>query len=152
MSRRPITEEISVQEMLALREEERLTNAEIGRRLEINPQTVQRYIGKTPKELLHEARSEATKRLNATMDYSKRTKKAPVAKEAKYSPPYDAKHWQESTTIHKLSGFYANYEVNSTAHEVEITFIDGHGMGKMNKADLMKLIDEFSRIANILEK
>lgn len=155
--RRKITDSVSVEEMLNMREKERLINSEIARRLDISPITVTKYIGQTPKDLLKQFQSERAKKnmdkiKSGTKNYHSSKKSTPKVDKQKYTPPYSAKDWQESTTIHKLNGFYANYEVNYTASEVEITFLDGYSVGKLAKADLMKLIDEFSRVANILEK
>lgn len=152
MAKEKLTDTVSVQEMLNMREIERLGNKEIAARLGSTPATIRKYIGDTPKDITNEARLRArglTERQNAKR---RTTETIKSLQKIKYLPPYSAKDWQESTTIHKLSGFYANYEVNSTTSETEITFIDGHSLGKLNKADLMKLIDEFSRVASILER
>lgn len=152
MAKEKLTGTVSIQELLNMREIERLGNGEIAKRLNTTPATIQKYIGVTPKDIVNEARLRsryAGEKSRAKEAVSKATQKL---QKVKYLPPYSAKDWQESTTIHKLSGFYANYEVNSTTSETEITFIDGHSIGKLNKADLMKLIDEFSRVASILEK
>ena len=150
--RAKITDTISIEEMLNMREKDRLINSEIARRLEVSPLTINKYIGPTPKDMLKEFQIKNGQKTKGRKRVKNGMKSQSPECKVKYTPPYSAKDWQESTTIHKLNGFYANYEVNSTTSETEITFIDGHSLGKLNKADLMKLIDEFSRVASILER
>ena len=54
--RRSITHEVSASEMRRMREEEGLTNVEIGERLGCSGQTVYKYIGPMPPEMVREAK------------------------------------------------------------------------------------------------
>lgn len=139
---------ITIEEMKNLREIERLSNTEIARRLDTGAATITKHIGPTPPDISSEARSRAIKAA-----YDRKVKEA-VKKNTptKYSPPYSPDDWETSTTIHELGGLYASYRVDTTKQVARITFIDGHCLGELNKADLIKLIDEFSRIVDILEK
>lgn len=139
---------ITIEEMKNLREIERLSNTEIARRLDTGVAVINKYIGPTPSDISSEARSRAIK---AT--YDRKVKEA-VKKNAptKYSPPYNPDDWETSTTTHELGGLYARYRIDTAKQVAGITFIDGHFLGELNKADLIKLIDEFSRIVDILEK
>jgi len=130
-----LLEEISIPEMQRMRDEEGLSNREIAARLGISYATVHKYLGPQPNDI---------KRRRFVIP-QETTPPAPTI------PTWNPSDWEAAETIHKLKGIYMHYEVNSTTNEADIVLIDGHPLGKLNKADLMKCIDELSRVAVLIK-
>lgn len=141
--KRKIIKDIDVQTMLNMREQDGLTNREIAQRLDINYATVIKYIGKQPDML----RAEPGRYFKPSEYKAPAPTNYPAAAALQ---TIDTDYWETSETIYNLKGKYAAYTVNSTKGEVEIIDKDGDPIHILEKDELLKFIDELTRVSVLL--
>ena len=147
--RRNITREVSVSEMRRMREEEGLTNVEIGERLGCSGQTVYRYIGPMPPEMVREAkrrggqnrRERQAKPLQ--IDRIETLPKAPAQPEPVEESPVSMLTTNEIITV---SSPTRKYTIDRDTETVDVESKEGDGALKLCYEDIDTLIIELRMI------
>lgn len=150
MIRRNITHEVSVSEMRRMREEEGLTNVEIGERLGCSGQTVYKYIGPMPPEMVREA-----KRRGGQNRHERKPKpvrldpleaimpKAPAQSEPVEESPVYMLTTNEIITV---SSPTRKYTIDRDTETVDVESKEGDGALKLCYEDIDTLIIELRMI------
>lgn len=147
--RRSITHEVSASEMRRMREEEGLTNNEIGERLGCSGQTIYRYIGPMPPEMVREA-----KRRGGQLRHERQPKplqidrietmpKAPAQPEPVEESPVSMLTLNEVITV---SSTTRKYTIDRSTEDVLIESLDGDGEIILKYDDIDTLIIELRMI------
>lgn len=119
---KPITDTISVQELLALREQG-LSNREISERLDVAYNTVLKYIGRNPRKILE------NKAIKAEHDHK------PV-------------RLKTMSKVVELEGEKAYYKVDTLRKTVVVSSLESE---ELSHAEFLNLIKECQEVAEMLE-
>ena len=127
MGRRPLSKEITAQEMLRLREEELLSNHEIAAKLDISYQTVLRYIGKQ----------------------NGRSKKPDPAQNKPVV--HNTKVWDEARSLTRLRADWRAYDMD--VYNANVTLYAGQGNRiRLGLDDIHRMINELTYVEEVITK
>lgn len=149
MSRKSITREVSASEMRRMREEEGLTNVEIGERLDCTSRTVWRYIGPMPPEMVREAKRRGGQNRHERQakplrpDRIETLPKAPAQPEPVEESPVSMLTLNEVITV---SSTTRKYTIDKDRETVLISSREGDGELLVNYEDIDTLIIELRMI------
>ena len=144
--RRSITHEVSVSEMRRMREEEGLTNIEIAERLDCSSQTVWRYIGPMPPEMVRAAKSMGgrnRKKIPLQIDRIETLPKAPTQPEPVEESPVYMLTTNEIITVTSPT---RRYTIDRDTETVDVESKEGDGALKLSYEDIDTLIIELRMI------
>lgn len=144
--RRSITHEVGVSEMRRMREEEGLTNNEIAERLDCSSQTVWRYIGPMPPEIVRAAKSMGgrnRKKIPLQIDRIETLPKAPTQPEPVEESPVYMLTQNEVITVLSTT---RKYTIDKDLEMVRVESCEGDGELLLNYNDIDTLIIELRMI------